>query len=214
MPDIFSAHRHGDESITLRPETTAVLVVDMLNDFCTAGGAMVLPGGEVLYGPQNALMDAARLAGMPVAFINDAHRPGLRQDREFDKRTPHCMEGTWGAEVVQELTQGPDDLHITKRRFSGFFNTDLDLTLKDMQIDTVIVAGVVTNVCVRSTVHDAFFQGYKVIVPEDCVAATGPREQISSLYDISNNYGIVSGSAEIINALGGDGVVMNREIAE
>lgn len=214
MPDPFSAHRHGDDSVTIRPETTAVLVVDMLNDFCTAGGAMVLSGGDVLYAPQNALMDAARQAGMPVAFINDAHRPGLRQDREFDKRTPHCIEGTWGAEVVSELTQGPDDLHITKRRFSGFFNTDLDLTLKDMQIDTLIVAGVVTNVCVRSTVHDAFFLGYKVIVPEDCVAATGPREQISSLYDISNNYGIVSGSAEIINALDGDGVVMNREIPE
>lgn len=213
MPDTFSAHRHGDDAIRIAPKTTAVLVVDMLNDFCSAGGAMVLEGSEKLYGPQNALMSAARDAGMPVAFINDAHRPGLRHDREFAKRTPHCIEGTWGAEVVRELTQGPDDLHITKRRFSGFFNTDLDLTMKDMQIDTLIVTGVVTNICVRSTVHDAFFLGYKVVVPEDCVAATGPRQQISSLYDIATHFGIVSDSGAIIAALKSDGVVPNREIA-
>jgi ureidoacrylate peracid hydrolase len=73
--------------------------------------------------------------------------------------------------------------------------------LKDLEIDTVVVMGVVTNICVRSTVHDAFFLGYSVVVPEDCVAATGPREQESSLYDIGTHFGVVSNSAAIVAAL-------------
>jgi ureidoacrylate peracid hydrolase len=113
------------------------------------------------------------------------------------KRTPHCMEGTWGAEIVSELSQRPEDSTVIKRRYSGFFNTDLDLTLKDHEVDTVIVTGVVTNICVRSTVHDAFFLGYRVLVPEDCVAATGPREQESSLFDIATHFGTVCDSASV-----------------
>ena len=210
VQDSFSAHHHGDETLEFRPHNTAVLVVDMLNDFCEEGGAMVLPGAERLYGPQNALMDAMREAGGIVVFVNDSHRPGLRRDREFLKRDVHCVQGTWGAEVVPALKQAEDDLTVLKYRYSGFFNTDLDLTLKDMEIDTVIVTGVVTNVCVRSTVHDAFFHGYRVVVPEDCVAATGPREQASSLYDISTQFGWVTDGPEIIRALKEGGKITNK----
>ena len=64
---------------------------------------------------------------------------------------------------------------MTKRRYSAFFNTDLDLTLQDLGVKTVVVMGVVTNICVRSTVHDAFFHGYQVVVPEDCVARRRDR---------------------------------------
>jgi len=213
MLDTFSAHRQDGGALTIVPAATAVLVVDMLNDFCVDGGAMVLPGAETLYGPQNALIRAARQSGGIVAFVNDCHRPELRRDREFLKREPHCIEGTWGAEVVAALDQQSGDLRIPKRRFSGFFNTDLDLSLKDMEVDTVIVIGVVTNICVRSTVHDAFFHGYRVIVPEDCVAATGPREQASTLYDISTHFGWVSHSAEVMGGLLQGSAIGNKEIA-
>ena len=210
--DPFSAHRHDRDSLAVDPATTALLVVDMINDFCTPGGAMVLPGAERLSPPQNALIAAARAAGLPVVQIIDSHRPGLRDDREFRKRTPHAVEGSWGAQVVAELDQKPEDIRVLKRRYSAFYNTDLHLTLQDMGIDTVIVMGVVTNICVRSTVHDAFFNGYEVAVPEDCTAATGPREQLSSLYDIATHFGTVTDSAALIRALA-DGVpVRNREI--
>nr|MBP9183264.1 cysteine hydrolase [Fuscovulum sp.] len=104
------------------------------------------------------------------------------------------------------------DMVVTKRRFSGFFGTDLDLTLRDMMVDTVIVMGVVTNICVRSTVHDAFFLGYRVVVPQDCCAATGPREQISSLYDISTHFGTVSDSASVVAGLRGGAPITEFEI--
>jgi len=199
--DSFSSHRHAANSVSLVPIRTAVLVVDMSNDFCVDGGLMVLPGAERLYAPQRAVMEAARSTGGVVVYVCDSHRQGMRREREFVKRTPHCWADTWGAAVVDAIAPQPDDHIVLKRRYSGFFQTDLDLTLKDLEIDTVVVMGVVTNICVRSTVHDAFFLGYSVVVPEDCVAATGPREQESSLYDIGTHFGVVSNSAAIVAAL-------------
>ena len=210
--DVFSARKQVDEALVIDPRRTAVLVVDMLNEFCKEGGAMVLPGYEALLGPQTRLVDAARSTGAPVVFVVDTHRRNMRREREFAKRTPHCIEGEWGCQVIDELAPREDDIFVVKRRYSGFFNTDLDLTLKDMAIDTVIVMGVVTNICVRSTVHDAFFHGYQVIVPEDCVAATGPREQESSLYDIATHFGVVSDAAEVADALVHGTPVHHREI--
>jgi ureidoacrylate peracid hydrolase len=185
----------------LRPGRTAVLIVDMLNDFLVEGGKMVLPGGHRIVPYQKQLIRAGRKAGFPIIYINDAHRPGLKVDREFLKRGQHCIEGTWGAQVIDSLTPEPEDLIVIKRRFSGFYETDLDLTLKDSGIDTLIVMGVVTNICVRSTIHDAFFRGYQVIVPRDCVEATGPREQESSLYDVETHFGEVTDSAAILQAI-------------
>jgi ureidoacrylate peracid hydrolase len=209
--DVFSAKNVAGE-VRIDPQSCAVLVVDMLNEFCKPGGAMVLPGYETLLAPQRAVVAAARRVGAPVVFIVDSHRPDMRREREFQKRIPHCIEGSWGARVIEDLEPHDADIYVTKRRYSGFFNTDLDLTLKDLRIDSVIVTGVVTNICVRSTVHDAFFLGYEVIVPEDCVAATGPREQLSSLYDIATHFGTVSGSEEVVAGLINGAVIYNREI--
>ena len=80
-------------------------------------------------------------------------------------------------------------------------------------IDQVVVFGVVTNICVRSTVHDAFFNGYEVVVPHDCCAATGPREQESTLYDISTHFGIVTDAKSVVDALSKGGVIENMDIA-
>jgi ureidoacrylate peracid hydrolase len=210
--DVFSAKKL-ERQVRINPRSTALVVVDMVNEFCKPGGAMVLPGYEVLVPPQRKVIDAGRQAGCPVVFVVDTHRRNVREEREFLKRTPHCIEGTWGAQVIDDLDPRPDDIFVVKRRYSAFFNTDLDLTLRDLQVDTVIVFGVVTNICVRSTVHDAFFHGYQVIVPEDCCAATGPREQASSLYDIATHFGIVTESAQVADALLRDAPLVNRELA-
>jgi len=198
--DVFSAKRL-ERQVHVDPKSTGIVVIDMLNEFCKPGGAMVLPGYERLVPPQKNVIDAGRQAGCPVLFVADTHRPNVRQDREFLKRTSHCLEGSWGAQVIGDLDPRPDDIYIVKRRYSAFFNTDLDLTLRDLQVNTLVIFGVVTNICVRSTVHDAFFLGYQVIVPEDCVAATGPREQESSLYDIGTHFGIVADSEHVTAAL-------------
>lgn len=180
------------------PATTAVLVVDMLKDFFDTGGAMLLEGGKALYAPHQQLLAAARAAGMPVFWLNQSLPP---DDSLFEMRTVHCLAGSWGAEVVDELPVEARDIVIPKRRYSGFFQTSLDLTLRERGIDTVIVTGVVTNICVRSTVHDAFFLRYKVLVPEDLVMATSPQAQEVTLYDIDTHYGDVIRLAEVLYVL-------------
>ena len=180
------------------PATTAILVVDMLKDFFKEGGAMVLEGGEALYAPHQKLLAAARAAGMPVLWLNQSLPP---DDSLFEMRTVHCLAGSWGAEVVDELPIEDRDIVIPKRRYSGFFQTTLDLTLRERGIDTVIVTGVVTNICVRSTVHDAFFLRYKVLVPEDLVMATSPQAQEVTLYDIDTHYGDVTNLEKVLGAL-------------
>ncbi len=198
--DVFSAH-FQDRQFRLDPARTALVVVDMINEFCKPGGKMVLPGYEELVGPQLALVKAMRDVGAPVIWVHDTHRAGMRREREWEKRTPHGLEGTWAVDIIEDLGARADEIHLIKRRYSAFFQTDLDLTLKDMQIDQLVICGVVTNICVRSTVHDAFFIGYDVVVPADACAATGSREQESSLYDIATHFGVVSDSATVVAAL-------------
>lgn len=178
-------------------ERSAVVVVDMLNDFCSDGGAMVVPAAADLYAPINALTAGAVDRGATVIWACDRHQLG---DREFDKRPPHCLDGTWGAAVVPELERRPVDLVVPKRRFSAFFATDLDLLLRERRIDTLVVTGVMTNICVRATVHDAFFHGYRVVVPEDCVGALAEREQRSTLDDVDSCFGTVCQSADLLRA--------------
>lgn len=210
--DVFSAHRHV-ETMHLDAGRTAVIVVDMVNDFCKPGGAMVLPDYERLVRPQLQVIEAARARGAPVIWVHDEHRRNMRQDRELVKRTPHCVQGGWGTRIIEDLGAREDEIHVTKRRYSAFFGTDLDLTLKDMLVTQLVVIGVVTNICVRSTVHDGFFLGYEIVVPHDACAATGPREQESSLYDIATHFGVVSDAETVARALRDGAEVANLNIA-
>lgn len=186
------------DAIDFIPSTTAILVVDMLKDFFTDGGAMVLDGGDILYEPHRELLTVARSRGMPVFWLNQDLPP---DDSLFKTRAVHCLTGSWGAEIVDEIPVDETDIVISKRRYSGFFQTSLDLNLRERSIDTVIVTGVVTNICVRSTVHDAFFLSYKVLVPEDLVMATSTQAQEVTLYDIETHYGDVTSLSGLMTVL-------------
>ena len=203
--DVFSAKNESRPFDAVDPAGTAILVVDMVNDFCKPGGAMVLPGYECLLPSQLKILETARKTGCLVVYIVDAHRRGAPCDREFLKRSPHCYEGEWGSGIIDELAPQPGDQIVIKRRFSAFFNTDLDVTLKDWNRDTLVFMGVATNICVRSTVHDAFFHGYRKIVLKDAVAATSPREQASTLYDIATHFGVVTTADSLARHLCGQG---------
>ena len=194
----FSEHRQQVDA-RLAPESTAVIVVDMINEFLEDGGLMVLASGRALYQPIQQLVDAAHAAGAKVIWLRDEHND--RSDPEFRKRIVHCLKGTWGTQIVDALRTEPDDIVMPKSTYNGFFRTPLHETLQRLGITTLVVTGVVTNICVRSTCHDAFFLGYNVLVPEQCVAATSEREQASSLYDIDTHYGSVTSLERILNLL-------------
>jgi ureidoacrylate peracid hydrolase len=181
------------------PATTAVIVVDMINEFLEDGGLMVLASGRALYGPIQQLVDAAHAVGTRVIWLRDEHED--LSDTEFRKRIVHCLKGSWGTQIVDALRPGPEDIIMPKSTYSGFFHTPLHETLQRLGITTLIVTGVVTNICVRSTSHDAFFLGYSVLVPEQCVSATSEREQASSLHDIHRNFGSVTSLERVLELL-------------
>lgn len=201
------AERRVRRSSGFDPSATALLVVDMLNDFLDPEGAMPLPEGRTLYAPIKRLLDSCRSRGVPVIWICDEHPPN---DREFEKRAVHCLAGEWGARIVDDLDPRDDEDRIPKRRYSGFFDTTLEERLGELGIRHLIIAGVVTNICVRSTAHDAFFRDFDVIVPRDCVAATSEREQESSLYDIDTHYGTVSDLDDVLSTLDSPVTVIQR----
>jgi len=191
----FSERRTG-QRLRFDPSRAAILVVDMLNEFLEPGGEMVLLEGRRVIEPINRLLAASREMGMRVVWLCDEHP--IPEDREFKKRVPHCIGGTWNAAIIEAMDVAPNELRIAKRRYSGFFGTDLDLRLREWGVQQVVVTGVVTNICVRSTVHDAYFLGYDVFVPEDCVSATSDREQASTLYDIDTHFGDVVRSEKLM----------------
>jgi Amidases related to nicotinamidase len=187
------ALKRRQQPFTLEPQATAIVVVDALNDFFKGRK----DGGSLLR-EIDTMVSATRDAGAYVVWICDRHLP---DDPEFVRSGVHCVEGTWGAEIVPELTVEPIDSIVPKRRYSGFFGTTLDLRLRELGVAHLVVVGVATNVCVRSTVHDGFFLGYDITVPPECVAGTSMREQDSSLCDIDLRFGRVRPLKECIDAL-------------
>lgn len=143
--------------------STAVLVIDVLG-----GSEGVIPALEEMASNSVAIVKAARAAGVPVIFANDAHVPGL--DREIELWGEHGIVGTQGATPLDAFDVTGDDIMIPKRRYDAFFETDLDLTLRELGVDTIIAVGADTNICVLQTLAGAYFRTYRTIVPADATA--------------------------------------------
>lgn len=142
---------------------SAVLVVDVLG-----GSNEVLPVLADMVANSVAIVKAARAAGVPVIFADDAHAPGL--DRELELWGDHGIAGTEDAKPAAAFEVGEGDYVIPKRRYDAFFQTDLDLTLRELGVDTLIVVGADTNICVLQTLAGAYFRAYKTIVAADATA--------------------------------------------
>lgn len=150
---------------TLDRSKCALLVIDELGDPTgTPLEAVLLP--SILQTAK--LCKAARAADMPVIFTNDAHIPGL--DRELTLWGEHGIAGTPEAQTSPLLNPQPTDYVVEKRRYSGFFQTGLLLLLNELGVDTLICCGMDTNICVKHTVADAYFNNFNIIVVSDATA--------------------------------------------
>ncbi|HYY25177.1 MAG TPA: cysteine hydrolase [Candidatus Udaeobacter sp.] len=184
------------EPIPINPTNTAVIVVDMENDFAAKGGmfdraGIDISGAQKVIAPTAKVLAAARAAGMRVIYLRMAYQPDLSDLGAADSvnRTRHLKLGvgqtirapdgresrilirnTWNTEIVDELKPQPDDINIYKTRFSGFYQTDLDSMLKKLGVKYLIVTGVTTSICVDSTVRDAMFRDYLCILLKDCMS--------------------------------------------
>ena len=213
--------------LTLDPAKTAVIVVDMQNDFGAEKGMFACAGIpiEEIQGavePTARVLATARPAGMKVVYLKMQFEPDLSNagGPEAPNRVRHLRAGvgneidapdgsesrilirdTWNTAILPALAPEEGDLVVPKHRFSGFFETNLDEILKEHGIETIVFTGCTTSVCVESTVRDAFFRDYHCLVLADCTAEPmGTHE--STLRLVERFFGWVSDSSTFVEALG------------
>jgi nicotinamidase-related amidase len=166
----------------------AVIVSDMLNDFVT--GNLKTARAARIVQPIKKLIESARKHGVPVIYSNDAH---LNIDFEVVERWgDHAIKGTKGAQVIPELAPTEHDFVIEKRVYSGFYETGLDSLLRSLYkgkgVETVILVGVHTHICIRHTAASAFYRGYKIVVPRDGVEAFTRKDHEEGLKYLKDIY--------------------------
>ncbi len=174
----------------------AVLVIDFLGDPETS------PLKDVLLpvvGNAARICDAARRTGVPVIFSNDAHLPGL--DRELELWGSHGLAGTPDAQPSPQLKCGAGDYVVDKRRYSGFFQTGLRLLLDELGVDTLLCVGMDTNICVRHTVADAYFNNYRIVVAGDATLTFLVGDQDEGLAYMETCYAAKIASTDEVVAL-------------
>lgn len=157
-----------EDRIELDPATTAVVVVDMQNDFVDEDGALPVPGAADTVAPIRRLLDWARGRSVPVVYTRDTHDAG---DPEWEIWGRHAERGTHGWEFPAELAPEPGEAVFEKVRYDGFYGTGLDHHLRLRGIDTLVVVGTVANICVHYTAASAGLRWYRVIHPVDALSA-------------------------------------------
>ena len=151
------------QSNEIDPSSTAVLVIDILG-----GEEGTLSQLQEMADNAVAIVNAARAKGLPVIFSCDAHIPAY--DKEIELWGEHGIAGSEAAKPLAAFKIQDTDIVIPKRRYNGFFGTDLDLTLRELGVDTLIAVGCDTNICVLQTLAGAYYNGYKTVVAADACA--------------------------------------------
>ncbi len=214
------------QNIVVDAAKSALLIVDMQNDFCTKGGWIDAKGIDVSPNrkpiePLRRMIEAFRVNDMPVVWVNWGVRkdllnmsPSLRHAHSPDGSGPGLGEavpgsrsevlraGSWGAAVVDEINPGDKDVQIIKHRFSAFWDCDTDTILRQLGIKTLFIGGVNMDQCVMTTLEDASFLGYDTILVEDGTATTSPAYCVQAvLYNVKLLFGFVARSDAVLSAL-------------
>ncbi|NET02933.1 MAG: cysteine hydrolase [Sphaerospermopsis sp. SIO1G2] len=217
------------ETKTLRLDLakTAIIIIDMQNDFCHPDGWLghivgvdVTPARQPIAPLQN-LLPKLRDVEVPVIWLNWGNRPDLLNisaglhhvynptgegvglgDKLPTNNAKVLMKDSWAAAVVDELSISPNDICVDKYRMSGFWDTPLDSILKNLGITTILFTGVNADQCVFTTLCDANFLGYDCILVKDCTATTSPEYcWLATLYNVKQCFGFVTDSSEILTGI-------------
>lgn len=182
----------------LTKSTCAVLVIDVQNDFCAEDGVHGYRGADLQWvqavvEPTERLLEEARRRSVPVIFVRTHHDRWSDQESNYLRDSPvgilhHLQPNAQGSEFYR-LRPGPDEYVLTKRRYSAFFGTELDILLRNLGTKKLILAGVATNVCVETTARDANMRDFDVVVVKECVAAYSEDAHNAALANIDRHFG-------------------------
>jgi nicotinamidase-related amidase len=164
--------------VRVDPARSALVIVDMQNDFVRDGGSLRVPGAEATIPAISGLREHAREHAMSVIYTQDTHRDG---DPEWQIWPEHAREGSWGWEIVDELAPAEDETVIRKLRYDAFYGTALDHLLRLWGIEQLVICGTVANICVHYTAASAALRWYDVVIPRDATSALEPFDLESSL---------------------------------
>jgi nicotinamidase-related amidase len=214
------------QHVTIDLRRTAIIVIDMQNDFCAKGGWVDHLGVD--YSPDRApiaplqrLLPVLRNAGVAIVWVNWGNRPDLANmpPNQIHLYKPHgtgiglgdplpnggahvLEKDSWAAAIVDELKQEPHDIKVDKYRISGFWDTPLDSILRNLGTKSILFAGVNTDQCVLHSLTDANFLGYGCILVDDCCATTSPDFCTeATIWNVKKCFGFVTNSDDIIKSL-------------
>lgn len=213
------------EALTINADDTAIVVVDMQNAYSTEGGYVDIAGFDIS-GAQSVIenirltLDAARAAKVTVIYFQNGWdtdyveaggegSPNFHKSNALKHMRAHpetqgqlLAKGTWDYAIVDQLTPQPGDIVVAKTRYSGFFNSTMDSTLRARGIRNLVFVGIATNVCVESSLRDAFHLEYFGVVLEDATHHLGPKlMQEAAIYNIEKFFGWVSNTADFCGAI-------------
>jgi ureidoacrylate peracid hydrolase len=213
---------------------SAIVVVDMQNAFASKGGLLDIAEQDLTAAPAvvrsiRALLDAARPAGLPVVYLQMGYKPDL--SNAGGPRSPNCYkelsmrlmrarpqlmgklvtEGGWDFEIIPELAPHPEDMVIVKTRYSGFAGTTLDSQLRVRGIQYLFFTGIATNVCVESTLRDAYFHDYWPILLTDATMQAGDRSaQDATVFNVESFFGWTMSTGALCDALEAHRMIRSR----
>ena len=218
--------------LTVEPSRTALIVVDMQNDFGAEGGmfhraGIPISGIQAVVAPTARALAAARRAKIRIVYLKMQFEPDLSNAGGTEapnlilhrrlgvgnpvlapdgRESQILIKDTWNTDIVAELAPQDSDIVVSKHRFSGFFETDLDPILKELGVTSLVFAGCTTSICVESTLRDAFFRDYRCLLLEDCTAEPIGSDLPQTNHDasvrvIETLFGWVSASAAFQAAL-------------
>ncbi|MEI7024288.1 cysteine hydrolase family protein [Paenibacillus sp. y28] len=211
------------QRVTMDLQRTAILVIDMQNDFCSEGGWLDHIGADYKtlqspVEPLNKLLPVLRSAKVPVVWVNWGNRPD-RSNLSPSVLHVYNMDGestgigkplpgsgskvlekdSWSAAIIDDLKPEPQDIRVDKYRMSGFWDTPLDSILRNLRVDTLLFTGVNLDQCVMATLQDAVNLGYDAILLQDCSVTNSPSFCTeATLYNVKQCYGFVAHSGQLI----------------
>jgi ureidoacrylate peracid hydrolase len=216
------------EPLAIDLAETALVIVDMQNAYCSKGGYIDLVGFDVsgaapVIAETARIAAACRAAGLPVIYLQNGFSPDQREAGGPAAPVWHksnalkfmraneayagklITHGTWDHEIVPELTPEPGDILVPKARYSGFAGTALEQLLHARRIRTLLVAGVATNVCVESTIRDAYHREFFPVMLTDATMAAGAGAQAATEFNVAAFFGWLATGVELRAALMSNG---------
>jgi len=199
----FNFHR-----LKLKTEKAALLVIDMQNDFLLDDAPLFTEGGKAVVPNLKRLVNACREVKIPVIYTGHAHEDPARDGGMTAVWWPELKNkealvlGSLGAAVHSELAPRPGEKIIYKHRYSAFYNTDLEIVLRGLKIEDLVITGLMTNICCESTARDAFFRDFRVFFLADGTGSVSEELHVGSLRALAYAFAYVTTVEEIVKQIG------------